>query len=674
MALTVYLADLVHDYLPGNYVVPLNIGYMAAYVQEKFSRDVDVRLFKSPSELIEALKANSPHIIGFSNYSWNQELNREIIEHFISPMKKTIVVFGGPHIRTNNAGIQEFLEKNSYVDYYCMFEGEIPFGNIVENMLSQGISKSNNCDQGLPGVAFIRDKQLVYTALEFKKGIIEDCPSPYLTGLMDKFLRSDQWIPLLETNRGCPFHCTFCVWGISAMDKVRVFPMDRVLEEIRLVGQNSPSPLWIFADANFGMLKRDISIAKELRRVADKYKILNHANLWWAKNSSPRATEIVKILGGLSDPLVAVQTMDLEILKNIKRDNIKLETMTDLLAEFRKRDFKVNTDVLVGLPGESFESHLNTLRDVFTLNYNRLDVGNIRLLPGSEMESDETREKYQLETKYRLISGGFGEYGGISIFEFEESVRASKDIKEEEMISLRLIHFLIWAFWNLGIAKPILFLLQHRQQINPVDAIIALTQGDSNDAFADFSKEFKKEAINEWFDTAEGLKEYYSSQFNELIQNGFLKMNFKYLAKTLLNKDFAKVLLESIASKLDLSIKNEVIQFCFDRIYFPEDVVPTKNVSYSEELTQIIKQVFPAATVNSNICNFNIDQKIFSAINFNLKKFRMEQDPLRALTLTLEYESRFLYDFRFGEEGKKEILGNLKGSFDYHSQYNTNPS
>ena len=191
MVLTVYLADLVHDYLPGNYIVPLNIGYMAAYVQEKFSRDVDVRLFKSPSELIEALKAKSPNIIGFSNYSWNQELNRGIIEHFISPMKETIVVFGGPHIRTNNAGIQEFLEKNSYVDYYCMLEGEIPFGNIVENMLSQGISKSNNCDQELPGVAFIRDKQLVYTALEFKKGAIEDCPSPYLTGEFDYLLNKN---------------------------------------------------------------------------------------------------------------------------------------------------------------------------------------------------------------------------------------------------------------------------------------------------------------------------------------------------------------------------------------------------------------------------------------------------------------------------------------------------
>ena len=41
MSLTVYLADLVHDYLPGNYIVPLNIGYMATYVQEKFRMQQD---------------------------------------------------------------------------------------------------------------------------------------------------------------------------------------------------------------------------------------------------------------------------------------------------------------------------------------------------------------------------------------------------------------------------------------------------------------------------------------------------------------------------------------------------------------------------------------------------------------------------------------------------------
>ncbi len=670
MRLKIYLADLVHDYLPGNYVVPLNIGYMAAYVQQQFPKEVDVQLFKSPNKLIDAIKTESPpHVIGFSNYSWNQELNREIIKHFITPLTNTLVVFGGPHIRTDRIGIQRFLEQNAHVDYYCMFEGEVPFGNIIEYSLSNGPSKPAHCNQTLQGVAFLREKQLVYSPLEFKKSTIENVPSPYLTGVMDEFIQSSDWIPLLETNRGCPFHCTFCVWGIAAMDKVRIFPMDRVIEEIHLVGKTSPSPWWIFADANFGMLKRDLQIAEEIRKMADEYGILSHANLWWAKNSSPRATKIIKTLGKLSDPLVAVQTMDSQVLKNIKRDNIKLTTMTDLITQFREDNFKVNTDVLVGLPGESFESHLNTLRQVFQLGYDHVDAGNIRLLPGSEMEFDETREEYQLKTKYRLISGGYGKYHGIPIFEFEESVRSSKDIIEEEMVSLRMIHFLIWAFWNLGMAKPILFLLQQTQDINPVDAILGLIQTPDQN-FITFAEEFNEEARNEWFDTSEELREYYSVHFDELIKTGFLKMNFKYLAKILWDKNFAEVLLENLASTLQLKIKDEIVQFCFDRIYFPKDSAQYKEMKYTDGLVRYIKQIYPTTTIASNTCHFRIEEKVQSAINFELKKFGIDNDPIRAIALTLEiYCRKFLYDFQFGDEGKIEIVESIAGSFDYHSQY-----
>ena len=55
-------------------------------------------------------------------------------------------------------------------------------------------------------------------------------PSPFLTGLMDPFLK-EGYYPILETNRGCPFSCTFCIWGISALNKVLKFSMDRVKKE-----------------------------------------------------------------------------------------------------------------------------------------------------------------------------------------------------------------------------------------------------------------------------------------------------------------------------------------------------------------------------------------------------------------------------------------------------------
>ena len=108
--------------------------------------------------------------------------------------------------------------------------------------------------------------------------------------------------------------------------------------------------------------------------------------------------EIQHILSGITDPLVAVQSTDAFVLKNIKRDNIKMETITDLVDQGRKDSISMTTDVLSGLAGETLESHLNTLRDVFSIGFDSFNVGQIRMLPGSEMETDEYREKYGLKT------------------------------------------------------------------------------------------------------------------------------------------------------------------------------------------------------------------------------------------------------------------------------------
>lgn len=51
-----------------------------------------------------------------------------------------------------------------------------------------------------------------------------DVPSPYLTGIFDPLMKANpdqQWIGLLETNRGCPFKCSFCYWGKDSGDIVK---------------------------------------------------------------------------------------------------------------------------------------------------------------------------------------------------------------------------------------------------------------------------------------------------------------------------------------------------------------------------------------------------------------------------------------------------------------------
>lgn len=669
--LKIYLADLVHDYLPGNYIVPLNIGLIDIYLKNQFGNKVEIKLFKSSKKLLDEFRRlPKPDIVGFSNYSWNQELNRHLMSLIIQESPKTVIVSGGPHIRTDPDGIKKHLENFSNIDYYCMFEGEIPFGNLIEYFLSKNqVIKKTQCDKEIHGVAYVKENKLFYPVITTQGRTITDIPSPYLSGILDDFLDSNQWVPILETNRGCPYSCTFCVWGISAMDKVRVFPFERSLQEIEYVAERSPSPRWVFADANFGIIPRDIDLARKIREVADKHGKLKMVQVWWAKNSSKHTLEISKIFGSLADPLAAVQSLDETVLKNIKRDNIKLNTMTDLLEHWKKENTNVFTDVLVGLPGESLQSHLSTLRQVFEHGFSDIGVGNIRLLPGSEMESDQCRQTFNLKTKYRLISGSYGKYDGTPIFEYEESVRSSKDIAEEEMHYLRIIHFFIWAFWNLGLAKPLLKWILIESGKNPLDVLMDLAKPGRDPHLDNFVAEFDAEAREEWFDTADQLKEYYTKNFEQLIAEGFLKLNHKYLAKILLDKKLAKFLIDSLVRQNHSHISEQLGQFCFDRIFFIDSPI-AKKCEYDKDMVNILKLIYPYVNFESNTCFFEQQEGAKEAISFELDKFGFNKDPLRALTLTVEsYRNRFLYDFNFSLTGKKESTGELiGGSFDYHAQ------
>ena len=84
----------------------------------------------------------------------------------------------------------------------------------------------------------------------------------YLTGMLDEFFE-DRYAPIIETNRSCPYRCTFCAWGIGTQ-KLQQFREQRVLDEIEYIAKRCKKNTTVFiADANFGILERDAIFAKK---------------------------------------------------------------------------------------------------------------------------------------------------------------------------------------------------------------------------------------------------------------------------------------------------------------------------------------------------------------------------------------------------------------------------
>ena len=576
--LHIYLADLTHKTTKAtNYTIPLNIGWSAAYLKKNFGNDVEMRLFKCPEKLLSAVRDHPPDVLGVSNYMWNYELNRLVTRITKECSPTTTIISGGPNIRHTPDGSLSFLRDQKKIDIYAKFEGERALEQVVARLL--GDHKSLY-DRPIPGCVYLREDKLVDGGDLPKTSKIVEYPSPYLSGFLDEFL-NDSLIPLFETNRGCPFKCTFCAWGVAALDRVTKFPIDQVIEEMSYVYKLRPDmPLWIFADANFGMLKRDVDIAQEIRTIADKSKSLRQILIWWAKNSGENTKLIAEILGPLSVPYVAMQSLDEDVLKNIRRDNISVSKLLDLMKFYRGRGLNVTTDILLGLPGETRESHYESLRECIDYGFDSVKGANLILLPGTEAEQVEVREKFRIKGMFRLREGSYGWYDGTPVMEFEEIVTETSTMNREEIFEFRMVHWLVVLLWNTGYARPLLSFGKSKG-LNPIFVIksVAEKQGGNYPRIRELFAKFWKDAKSEFFHDKDAAINYYEDKnnFESLLREGFSKLNFKYTAEFILDQrlthDMFFYIRDLITAKVPLEshecrILDELVECCLKRIFF----------------------------------------------------------------------------------------------------------
>lgn len=538
----IYLADLVYDTIKSNYVVPLNIAYLAANLKRLYGNELEITLFKYAKELEKALADSPPHMLGFSNYSWNENLNRLFLEIARKHNPDIYTVMGGPNIRTDADGISKFMHSYKGLNSYVMFEGEEIFAEITGKVM--GGEKQPVCK----GAAFMTDDGFVYESLSFKdKPRKINLPSPYLSGILDNFLKDKTFMPLLESNRGCPFSCVYCAWGISALSKLRVRPLEMVFAEIEYIAEHSAGQVnWVFCDANFGILPRDIEIAEKVRSVMDHKKYPVNIIFWNSKNTYSRNLKITETLDPKrNSALIAIQSADPEVLMNSGRGRIDFEQFRKEINFCKSKGVSTRTDILLGLPGESFKSHLSTLIKAFDMGYDCIHPINIRLLPGSIYETDEFRSKYGVKTKFRPIFGAYGIYDGRKVFEMEESVRATKDISEEELNSFKTLHWLIFFIWDLGFFKPLL-LFAGNKGANPGELLFELTRSE-NKVLSDLFSKMKKASAEEWFESREKMLKFYDNDnnYNEMVNN-FAKLNFLYIGLVYQDKGILKALEKEI--------------------------------------------------------------------------------------------------------------------------------
>src|SRR5205085_11837312 len=93
--------------------------------------------------------------------------------------------------------------------------------------------------------------------------------SPYLDGWFSSEHAMTWVAAIVETNRGCPYGCTFCDWGSATLSKIRKFDLDRLTAEMEWAAERGIQA-WAVADANFGIMSRDVEVASRIVEIRER--------------------------------------------------------------------------------------------------------------------------------------------------------------------------------------------------------------------------------------------------------------------------------------------------------------------------------------------------------------------------------------------------------------------
>ena len=212
-------------------------------------------LFREPLEHI-LQRIEKPSIIAASCYIWNLNFNLSVLKSAKEIWPECTMVVGGPSIPYNDS---TFFEERPYIDVASTQEGEQVFVDVLKENLN------GKCFDQVKGVY----SNNVFTEKQPRIKDINTIPSPYLNGEFDRYIEENPntyFAAIYETDRGCPFKCTFCDWGNLIHQKVKLYDIERSKAEIDWMATHNVKAIW-FANANLGMFrKRDIDIVKHIEQ------------------------------------------------------------------------------------------------------------------------------------------------------------------------------------------------------------------------------------------------------------------------------------------------------------------------------------------------------------------------------------------------------------------------
>jgi len=687
------LTSIIYLWVRGGVTyLPLVSGILSANAKKNPKINANFKFHKfifhpnTPELIIKNNYLEKPDIAVFSISMWNEQLSLKIAK-ILKEKYNTLIIFGGascPHQPT------EYFKKNLFIDIAIRAEGEDAFNRVLLNYLE---NKENFLK--IPNVSY-RDKNSGECIINLEKFNFErdldQYPSPYLTGEFDYLVpdgKDHNYQVIIETNRGCPFLCTYCYWGRGGnTTKYRYHSLERVFGEIDWIAKKKME--YVFnADSNFGMHKRDIEIAEKLVETKINTGYPEKFRTCWGKNTSEQIFKIANLLHthelekGIT---LARQTNSEEALKSVKRDNIKLESYTDLEKKFNNLKIPVYAEMIMGLPGETYDSWVDGLGSLLNSNVNnQIFVYQAEVYPNTELNEISYRKKYGIKTQnIELLETHCSPKQQEWLKEYQEIVVGTLTMTKNDWRQRNLFSVVLMVIHSFKTGFYIMNYLKDELKVSEKDFLKFICK-NTNKKEHPFIYSNLIEKTNDW--TSNMLKGKGRSILNLKFSDVYLDIeaivflelaeNFDLFYSEL--KDLVKKLIGSNKWNMQIDIINEV--FMYQNLRMPRINLDNKELNFKYNIAEYM---FFLSTDNKiKLKKYNNKIKIENAKKyennyweFTKKKviWARKSDKIKN---EIDYDNRILEktkkinDSKLNEDNKKEYKINMFNKLNKFKKYDS---
>jgi putative methyltransferase len=392
---------------PSLHIKSLYLPYLWArfktYIDLDFNKDLKIDwaepIYVNDLDLTEF----DSDILALSCYTWNWKTNLKLAAQAKKLNPNCLVIAGGPHVDYKNSDIWNIAKD---IDIICYTEGEKVFAELLYAI-------KNNLDyDNLSGIITRKNpKKKLDIVPKLDLSVLS---SPWIH-CKDELTKHSKMIKdmgyrvniAFETNRGCPYSCSFCDWGSATNSKIKKFNNDIVIKEIEIIMAMLPDIIFI-TDANYGSYPEDLEFINEF--VKHKKNLEYNTNIFFspAKNKKNIIDECYIALyeaGMINTAQLGIQHTDEEVLKYIDRDNIKMEASLPQLKDSYAAGIPLVPALILGNPGDTIPKWKKTFGDVLRMNlHEEIRVHDFNLLPNSPAMEKSYYEKYKLGKLTKLYA------------------------------------------------------------------------------------------------------------------------------------------------------------------------------------------------------------------------------------------------------------------------------